>query len=87
MVSGLFCELNLKNPEDARLHRNKRISDLQAQGAVCTAENLYHVDGKRVHLLTAEVVSTQRQKGEDNIPPLKDANSRPAYSRYKFETR
>jgi hypothetical protein len=38
-------------------------------------------------LLTAEVVSSQGQKGEEQAPRLKDKNARPARSKTKFETR
>jgi len=53
----------------------------------CTAKNLYRVDGKQVYLLTAEVVSTQWQKEEDNIRCLKDENSHLTHFRTKFEAR
>jgi hypothetical protein len=87
MISEVFCEVDFEDAEDARLRRNQRLEELQSQGMACTAENLYRVDGKRVYLLTAEVVSSQGQKGEEQAPRLKDKNARPARSKTKFETR
>jgi len=55
-----FCELDFDDEEEVRLQHNQRISELQALGMVCTAENLYRVDGKRVHLLTAKTVIKDR---------------------------
>jgi hypothetical protein len=87
MISEVFCEVEFEDAEAARLRRNQRIEELQAQGMACTAENLYRVDGKRVYLLTAEVVSSQRQGGEEQALRLKNKNTRPTRSRAKFETR
>jgi hypothetical protein len=87
MISEVFCEVEFEDAEAARLRRNQRIEELQAQGMTCTTENLYRVDGKRVYLLTAEIVSSQGQKGKDYSPRLKAKNSRPTRSKLKFETR
>jgi hypothetical protein len=54
---------------------------------VCTAENLYRVDGNRVYLLTAEVINSLGQKGEETTPRLKDKGVRRARFKAKFETR
>jgi hypothetical protein len=87
MISEVFCEVDSEDAEEARLHRNQRIVELQGKDMACTTENLYRLDGKQVYLLTADVVSSQRQKGEEQAPRLKDKNARPIRSRTKFETR
>jgi hypothetical protein len=87
MISEVFCEVDFEEAEEARLRRNQRLVELQGQGMTCTAENLYRVDGKRVYLLTAEVINPPGQKGEETTPRLKDKRVRPARSKAKFETR
>jgi hypothetical protein len=87
MISEVFCEVEFEDAEAARLQRKQRIKELQAQGMACTVENLYRVDGKRVYLLTAEIISSQGQKGEYHSPQLKARNSRQTRSKPKFETR
>ncbi|MCY7281983.1 MAG: hypothetical protein LH679_00795 [Cyanobacteria bacterium CAN_BIN43] len=87
MISEVFCELDFEDAEEARRRRNQRILELQDQGMTCTAENLYHVDGNQVYLLTAEVINPQWQRGEDYAPRLKDKNARPTRYKAKFEIR
>ncbi|MCY7285995.1 MAG: hypothetical protein LH679_21740 [Cyanobacteria bacterium CAN_BIN43] len=87
MISEVFCETDFDDAEEARLRCNQRFLELQAQGITCTAENLYCVDGKRVYLLTAELLSSQGQQGGDHAPRLKDKNARPTRYKAKFETR
>jgi hypothetical protein len=87
MISEVFCEVDFKGAEEARLRRNQRIVELQGHGMACTAENLYRVDGKRVYLLTAEVINSPGQKGEETTPRPKDKGVRRARSKAKFETR
>jgi hypothetical protein len=87
MISEVFCEVDFEDAEEARLRRNQRIVELQKQGMVCTAENLYRVDGKRVYLLTSEMPSSQVRGIEDQTPRLKAKKARPARTKVAFERR
>jgi hypothetical protein len=87
MISEVFCEVDFEDAEEARLRRNQRIVELQKQGMVCTAENLYRVDGKRVYLLTSEMPSSQVRGIEDQTPRLKAKKPRPARTKVAFERR
>jgi hypothetical protein len=87
MISEVFCEIDFEDAEEARLRRNQRFEELQAQGMTCTTENLYRVDGKRVYLLTAEILNSQGQKEEDTTPRFKNKSFRPVRSKAKFENR
>jgi hypothetical protein len=87
MISEVFCEVDFEDAEEARLRRNQRIVELQGQGMVCTAENLYRVDGKRVYLLTSEMPSSQERGVEDPTPRLKAKKPRPARTKVAFERR
>jgi hypothetical protein len=87
MILEVFCEVNFESAEEARLCRNQRIIELQAQGMACSAENLYRVDGKRVYLLTAEELRASAQKGEETSPQLKDKKSPRTRSKATFERR
>jgi hypothetical protein len=87
MISEVFCEVDFEDAEEARLRRNQRIVELQEQGMVCTAENLYRVDGKRVYLLTSEMPGSQVRGIEDQTPRPKAKKPRPARTKVAFERR
>jgi hypothetical protein len=53
-IQETFLETDWENEEEARQARDLRAEQLQAQGLVCTCENLYNVLGKRVFLLEAK---------------------------------
>lgn len=49
-----FLELDWDGEEEARQARDARAKELQAQGLVCTLENLYNaVNGRRVFIVIA----------------------------------
>lgn len=49
-----FLELDWDSEDEARQARDARAAELQAQGLVCTVENLYNaVNGRRVFIVSA----------------------------------
>ena len=53
MLQEVFLESDWEEAANARSQRDCRIAELQSQGLVCTAENLWNVQGYRVYLLVA----------------------------------
>lgn len=53
MLQEVFLESDWEDAAHARQCRDARIEELQTQGLVCTAENLWNVQGYRVYLLVA----------------------------------
>ncbi|MCU0569617.1 MAG: hypothetical protein MUF49_23960 [Oculatellaceae cyanobacterium Prado106] len=86
MMSEVFLELDFEDAEEAQRQRDLRMEVLQAEGWVCTPENLYRVDGKRVYLLTADMPSTQEDKA-DHSPRRKTKPTRSDHAKSKFERR
>jgi hypothetical protein len=87
MTSEVFNELDFDDAEEALQRRNERLLELQAQGMVCTHEDLYRVDGRRVYMLTATPPSSSEQGLDESIPRLKPRGGRPLRPSPKFETR
>jgi hypothetical protein len=86
MVSEVFNELDFDDAAEALQRRNDRLLELQAQGMVCTHEDLYRVDGRRVYMLTATPPSASDHLDE-GTPRLKPRGGRPVRPTPKFETR
>jgi hypothetical protein len=62
-IQETFLETDWGDEETARQARNDRAEQLEAQGLLCTCENLYNVLGYRVFLLEAreaEPIDTRR---------------------------
>ena len=53
MLQEVFIESDWEDALVARSQRDCRIAELQTQGLICTAENLWNVQGYRVYLLVA----------------------------------
>ena len=53
MLQEVFLESDWEEAANARSQRDCRIAELQSQGLVCTAEDLWNVQGYRVYLLVA----------------------------------
>ncbi|MBD3885682.1 hypothetical protein IFO70_28630 [Phormidium tenue FACHB-886] len=53
MLQEVFLENDWEDAAHARQCRDARIEELQTQGFVCSAENLWTVQGYRVYLLVA----------------------------------
>jgi hypothetical protein len=87
MASEVFNELDFDDAAEALQRRNERLLELQAQGMICTYEDLYRVDGRRVYMLTANPPSSSDQGFDESIPRLKPRGSRPVRPSPKFETR
>jgi hypothetical protein len=87
MVSEVFNELDFDDAAEALQRRNERLLELQAQGMVCTHEDLYRVDGRRVYMLTATPPSASDHGLDEGTPRLKPRGSRPVRPSQKFETR
>jgi hypothetical protein len=85
MVSEVFNELDFDDAAEALQRRNERLLELQAQGMVCTHEDLYRVDGRRVYMLTATAPSADNL--DEGTPRLKPRSGRPTRPSQKFETR
>ncbi len=54
VIQEIFLESEWQDEDEARTARDGRVEQLQAQGFVCTCENLFTVFGQRVFLLTAD---------------------------------
>jgi hypothetical protein len=52
-IQETFLETDWDDEETARAARDARAEELQAQGLICTRENLYNVSGYRVFLVEA----------------------------------
>jgi hypothetical protein len=87
MSSEVFNELDYDDAAEALQRRNERLLELQAQGMICTYEDLYRVDGRRVYMLTANPPSSSEQGLDESTPRLKPRGSRPVRPSPKFETR
>lgn len=86
---------------NARQLRDQRMLELQAQGMVCTSENLYNVQGQRVFILVASPPPRERISrgeglfvrepglvmGEAPIPSARTSPQRPVRSLPTYETR
>jgi hypothetical protein len=69
-LEELFLESDWKSIAAARQHRDQRLSELQAQGYVCEAENLYTIDtGRRVFLVRATPPDSQSKAPKDRTTP------------------
>jgi hypothetical protein len=91
MISEVFCEFDYDDAAIARQHRETRLLELEAQGMICTREDLYRVDGRRVFLLTA-TPSTKERLIDDPVSSTSPSRPRPRGERSprptpKFETR
>jgi hypothetical protein len=54
MLQTVYREIDFEDEQMARQHRDRHLSELQAQGMECIAEDLYNaVDGWRVFTLVA----------------------------------
>jgi hypothetical protein len=54
MLQTVYREIDFEDERMARQHRDRHLSELQAQGMECIAEDLYNaVDGWRVFTLVA----------------------------------
>jgi hypothetical protein len=54
MLQTVYREIDFEDEQIARQHRDRHLSELQAQGMDCVAEDLYNaVDGWRVFTLVA----------------------------------
>jgi hypothetical protein len=57
-IQETFLETDWDDEASARAARDARATELQAQGLVCSCENLYNVMGYRVFLLEATEMDT-----------------------------
>jgi hypothetical protein len=67
MLQTVYREIDFEDERMARQHRDRHLSELQAQGMDCVAEDLYNaVDGWRVFTLVAtlptSVEETERSR-------------------------
>ena len=53
MHQEVFIETSWEDTVAAREARDRRVAELQAEGLICTTENLWNVQGYRVYLLVA----------------------------------
>lgn len=80
-IQEVFIEKDWDDAGAARQQRDQRAIELQAQGLICTCENLYTVEGQRVFVLVATpVVKERSQLSRSNSP-------RPTRALPKFETK
>lgn len=88
-IQEVFVEADWDDPAVARQQRDQRMAELQAQGLICTSENLYTVEGKRVFLLVASQPIKERLRDDrmddDRLPTR--SPSRPVRATQKYETR
>lgn len=78
MHQEVFLESSWDDAGTARQQRDCRLAELQSQGLVCTAENLWTVWGDRVYLLVA--VSPVEEKEESSRRERSECSRRDASS-------
>jgi hypothetical protein len=64
LIPAVFLETHGDDASIAPLHCNTRKAELEAQGCLCTTENLYIVNGDRLFILVASPPHTAELRGE-----------------------
>jgi hypothetical protein len=84
-IQETFLELDWEDADMAKQARDSRAAELQAQGLVCTCENLYNVSGYRVFLLEAreaesvEIRPVAKDGGRPSLRPKRSSHSPPSF--------
>jgi hypothetical protein len=92
-IQEVFLETDWDDARSAQRQRDQRMQELQAQGLICTSENLYNINGQRVFILVATPPIKERlSRGElvanrEERPARSEGSQRPARPVPKFETR
>jgi hypothetical protein len=87
VIEEVFREIDFDDDEIARQYRDHRLSELQAQGLICTREDLYRVDGRRVYLVVATPPNLREGLSEESSASPKRKGDRISRPKTKFETR
>ncbi|NJR65518.1 MAG: hypothetical protein HC772_09725 [Leptolyngbyaceae cyanobacterium CRU_2_3] len=101
LIQEVFMETDWDEGVSARQLRDQRMQELQAQGLICTSENLYNVQGQRVFVLVASPPPKERMSRNEGMPtreersasadpssaPTRPLPHRPVRSLPTFETR
>ncbi|MBD3886868.1 hypothetical protein IFO70_35130 [Phormidium tenue FACHB-886] len=80
MLQEVFLESDWEDAAHARQRRDARMEELQIQGLLCTAENLWNVQGYRVYLVVATRDApdiAQDSPRRERSQPQGDAAGRP----------
>lgn len=78
-IQETFLETDWDDEEAARQARDDRADQLQAEGLICTRENLYNVAGYRVFLVEAKEAEPIESSRRSSPRPRRTNHTIPSY--------